>query len=103
MDVVLGGVAEGQPFAEGLALDKELLLPCACLCRGLFFVEGQALSKDYLPSARAFPSVNPPALGKDALSGSDTSIKNITSEYRQWKDNFDLRVKTPILQGQLTG
>jgi len=30
MDVVSGGVAEGRT----LALGKELLLPCACICRG---------------------------------------------------------------------
>ena len=31
------------------------------------------------------------------------SIKNITLDNKQWKDNPDLRVKTPIPQGQLTG
>ena len=31
------------------------------------------------------------------------SIKNITLDSKHWKDNSDLRVKTPILQGQLTG
>jgi len=31
------------------------------------------------------------------------SIKNIILNSKQQKDNSDLRVKTPILQGQLTG
>ena len=31
------------------------------------------------------------------------SIKNITLNSKQWKDNSDLWVKTPIPQGQLTG
>ena len=31
------------------------------------------------------------------------SIKDITLDSKQWKDNFDLQVKTPIPQGQLTG
>ena len=31
------------------------------------------------------------------------SIKDITLDSKQRKDNSDLRVKTPILQGQLTG
>ena len=31
------------------------------------------------------------------------SIKDITLDSRQRKDNFDLRVKTPIPHGQLTG
>ena len=31
------------------------------------------------------------------------SIKNITLDSKQRKDNSDLRVKTPIPQGQLTG
>ena len=31
------------------------------------------------------------------------SIKDITLDSKQWKDNSDLRVKTLIPQGQLTG
>ena len=31
------------------------------------------------------------------------SIKDITLDNKQRKDNFNLRVKTPIPQGQLTG
>ena len=31
------------------------------------------------------------------------SIKDITLNSKQWKDNSDLQVKTPIPQGQLTG
>ena len=31
------------------------------------------------------------------------SINDITLDSKQWKDNFDLWVKTPIPQGQLTG
>ena len=31
------------------------------------------------------------------------SIKNITLDSKQRKDNSDLRVKTPVPQGQLTG
>ena len=31
------------------------------------------------------------------------SINNITLDSKQWKDNSDLRVKTSIPQGQLTG
>ena len=71
-----GGVTEGRLFAE------ELLLPCACLCRGSgprqrVFAEGCSLPRvrpsaktlcrasDYLPSAKG------QALGKDALSGSE--------------------------------
>ena len=82
MDAVSGGVAEGRPFAEGLALDKQLLLPCAYLCRGSgprqrVFAEGCSLPR-VRPSAKTLcrvpehlPLANPQALGKDALSGSD--------------------------------
>ena len=31
------------------------------------------------------------------------SIKDITLDNKQWKDNSDVLVKTPIPQGQLTG
>ena len=31
------------------------------------------------------------------------SIEDITLDSKQWKDNSDIRVKTPIPQGQLTG
>ena len=31
------------------------------------------------------------------------SIENITLDSKQWKNNSDLRVKTPLPQGQLTG
>ena len=31
------------------------------------------------------------------------SKKDITLDSKQWKDNSDLRVKTPIPHGQLTG
>ena len=68
-------------IAEGLALGKELLLPCACLCRGSgprqrVFAEGCSLPRAR-PSAKTlcrvlehFSSVNPQALDKDALSDS---------------------------------
>ena len=64
-----GGVAEGRPFAEPSAKNY--------CCRVLVFAEGLALGKESLPRAvlcrvpEHFPSANPQALGKDALSGSE--------------------------------
>ena len=78
--------------AEGLALGKELLLPCACLCRGSgprqrVFAEGCSLPR-VRPSAKTLcrvpdylPSVKGQAIGKDALSGS--VVKSLPSSSHQ--------------------
>ena len=48
-------------------------------------------------------STNKGNINRQCLTYNILSIKDITLDNKQWKDNSDLWVKTPIPQGQLTG
>ena len=77
-------------------------------------IEGVRVAPGFKNKTRYTPYVSPESqishiainkdnINKQCLIYNILSIKDITLDSKQRKDNFDLRVKTPIPHGQLTG
>ena len=81
MDIVSGGVAEGQPFSP-----RQIIIVAVCLSLPRVRPSAKTLCRvpDYLPSAKGH------ALGKDALSGSAMLIWYPTSETQDGLDESSL-------------
>ena len=86
-----------------------LIKPCVILGVTLFFVAPGLWTKTrYTPYMSTGSQISHIATNKATINSQCSifnvlSIEDITLDSKQWKDNSDIRVKTPIPQGQLTG